>query len=287
MTYQIEPRTTFHLPATISDIGLEIDEQPLEFGDNLQRGRDVRLEDGGSTILYRSERNATFKLVDGRRLLVDPASIETEDEIALNLLGPLLRLVLLQRGEFVLHASVVRIGARTAAFIAPSGRGKSTMAAGLYDRGHDVLSDDAGIIRVESGPTVLAGPSVLKLHEENAARLHRGIEPVFPDGLESGKRFYHLTDNESPDTSPLDVIYLLEQADSIELDSTSGRDATMEFVANTWNLPGRDDSAAVQTLQRCSRLADAVAVRCVRYPRSFGAFDDVLGRIEEDCEYER
>jgi hypothetical protein len=269
------------MPVSISNTGLVIDEQPIDLGESSSR-RSVQHKGNGSTIVYTSERNAAFKISNGKEVTVDLASLESKEEIVLNLLGPLLRLVLLQRGEFVLHASVVQVGAQTALFIAPSGHGKSTIAAGLYDRGYDVLSDDTGIVRFESGPHVLAGPSVLKLHAESAARIDRGTEPVFSDELESGKRFYYLTDNETPDRTSLDVAYLLKPGDTVELESVSARDATMEFVANSWRLPDEDNEVVGETFQQCSELAEAVTVNCIRYPRSFEVFDDVLNRIEED-----
>lgn len=285
--YRIEPWSGLEIPTNLSDIGVVIDGETIDLGGDSGPGRSIRLEDDGSTIVYTSERNAAFRILNGREITVDPASIESEEELGLNLLGPVLRLVLLQRGEFVLHASVVRIGVRTAMFIAPSGRGKSTMAAGLYDRGHDVLSDDAGIVRLEPGPDVLAGPSVLKLTEESAVRIDRGIEPVFSDGLESGKRFYRLTDNEAPDRTSLDAVYLIEQGDAIETEPVAARDAIVEFIDNSWGLPDEDDGVVDENLRRCSELAESVAVKRVRYPRSFEVLDSVLNRIEEDCNYGR
>lgn len=280
----MKPRATIEIPTTVPDIGVTVDERSTALDVESGAGRTVRLEGDGSTIVYTSERNAAFELLNGEEIAVDTTTIGSKEEIALNLLGPLSRLVLLQRGEFVLHASVVRIGDRTAIFIAPSGGGKSTVAAGLYDRGYDVLSDDAGIVRLEPDPDVVAGPPVLKLHGESAERVDRGIEPVFSDGLEPEKRFYRLTDDEAPDRTSLDVVYLLEGGDEIELESVSARDAAVEFVSNSWGLPDRDPESIAENLRRCSKLAESVGVRRVRYPRSFEVFDDVLDRIEGDCD---
>lgn len=281
--YRIEPRTDLEFPTTISDIGVVIEERRIDRDGQPGHGRDVRVKNGGSTIVYTSERNAVFEILDGKRINVDPATIASEEEIVLNLLGPLLRLVLLQRGEFVLHASVVQIGARTTVFIAPSGHGKSTTAAGLYDRGHGVLSDDTAIVRLRSGPDVLAGPAVLKLHEKSAARIDRAMEPIFSEGLEFEKRFYRLEDTGTPNRTSLDTVYFLEYGEAIEIEPVFDRDATVEFVDNSWGLPDADEEVAAGALRHCSKLARAVSVRRIRYPRAFGAFDEVLDRIEADC----
>lgn len=282
--YRIHPRTDLEVPTHIDGVGLALDEQSLDLENNSGRRRDVQLENGDrSTLIYTSDRDAVFKISNGEEILVDPTSIETPEEVVLHLLGPVLRLVLLQRGEFVLHASVVQIGERTVAFIAPAGSGKSTIAAALYDRGHAVLADDTGIVRLDSEPAVLAGPPVLKLGEKSAARITRDIEPVFSPGLESGKRFYRLADDNLPHRTSLDAVYLIEQGDTIELEPVSARDATVAFVDNSWGLPDEEPAVVAENFRRCSELADSVPVRRLRYPRSFEAFDEVLNRIEGDC----
>lgn len=50
--------------------------------------------------------------------------------------------VLAQRHELVFHGSAVEVAGVAIAFLGPSGRGKSTLAAHLGARGHPVLSDD-------------------------------------------------------------------------------------------------------------------------------------------------
>lgn len=271
------------VPTRISSMGVAIDEETGISEVCVGSQRSVQVEDGGATIVFMSERDAVFKILNGREIIVDPNSIDREEEIVLNLLGPLLRFLLLQRGEFVLHASVVRIGSRTAMFIAPSEHGKSTMAAGLYDRGHDILSDDTGIVRSEAGPSVLSGPSVLRLYDESVDRINRNVEPVFSDGLESDKRFYHLVDNQVPNEASLDVVYFIEEGDLIEIEPISARDATIGFVNNSWGLPDEDDEVIAENLHQSSTLAETVTVKRLRYPRSFEMFDDVLTHIEEDC----
>lgn len=283
--YRIKPRANLELPTHIATLGLEITDEPIDPVCGGATGRDVHFENGDmSIIVYTNERNAAFKISNGNEITVDPTSIETAEEIGLNLLGPLLRLVLLQRGEFVLHGSVVQLGERTVVFIAPSGGGKSTIAAGLYNRGHGVLADDTGIVQLGEYPSVLAGPPVLKLHEKDATRIDRSAKPIFSHGLESGKRFYQLMENDdTPERTSLDAVYLIERGDTIELEPVSARDATVEFIDNSWGLPVEDQEAAAENFRRCSELAQSVIVRRIQYPRSFESFDDVLNRIEDDC----
>ena len=245
--------------------------------------RDIRVIDRESALIYISERNARYLVKNGNKIVVDETSVESDAEVLLDLLGPLFRLLLLQQGEFVLHGSVVDIDGQTAAFIAPSGHGKSTVAAGLYDRGHDVLADDAGIVKLQKEPEALSGPSVLKLHKNSAAMIKRYIEPIFPDGLEHGKRFYQLENNEPPHRTSLDAVYLLQEGEDIEIEQVTPREATVTFVDNSWSLPDPDRSSVAENFQRCSTLAAEVPVTRLQYPRSFDVFDDVLVHIEQSC----
>lgn len=62
---------------------------------------------------------------------------------ALLLEGPVLSTLLTLKGHCVLHASAVRLGDLNLAFVGPSGRGKSTLAAALCQVGARLISDDA------------------------------------------------------------------------------------------------------------------------------------------------
>jgi hypothetical protein len=71
--------------------------------------------------------------------------------------GGLLVAVLLQlRRELVLHASAVESAGTATAFVAPSGGGKSTMAAILCAAGAWLVSDD--LLRVELGDAIICHP---------------------------------------------------------------------------------------------------------------------------------
>jgi len=55
------------------------------------------------------------------------------------------------------HAAAVRIGRAGVLFVGPTGAGKTTVAVGLAARGHGLLSDEVGAIRLK-GPAVVPFP---------------------------------------------------------------------------------------------------------------------------------
>jgi hypothetical protein len=77
--------------------------------------------------------------------------------------GTVSAFLLALRGHTVLHASAVSIGGQALAFVGPSGRGKSTLAALMCLAGADLVTDD--VLVVESGDDVvcLGGATELRL----------------------------------------------------------------------------------------------------------------------------
>ena len=82
----------------------------------------------------------------------------SEEVLRLSILGPAMALVLHQRGTFVLHASCVAIAGRAVAFLGQHAAGKSTIAALLHARGHELVSDDVAAVEF-AGEEVWAIPS--------------------------------------------------------------------------------------------------------------------------------
>lgn len=70
-----------------------------------------------------------------------PPHIPTETAVTL-LVDQVVPLMLSIRGDLVFHGSAVDLDGAAVAFMGPSGRGKSTLAAQLGSRGHALLADD-------------------------------------------------------------------------------------------------------------------------------------------------
>jgi hypothetical protein len=91
---------------------------------------------------------AAFYVEDGARVTVEPAAESDNPGINAYLYGTVTALLLAQRGQFALHASLARIDGRTVAICGRRQAGKSTTVLALERRGHAVVSDDVAVIDI-------------------------------------------------------------------------------------------------------------------------------------------
>ena len=129
-----------------------------------------------------------FLIRNGNEIIMDIVPTVEERVIRLAVLGPSLSVALHQRGLLVLHSSAVAIAGAAVGFMAHSGGGKSSLAAALHARGHQVIADDLAVVQFNQNqkPALLPGFPQLKLWPEAAmtvgqdpdtlARLHPNME---------------------------------------------------------------------------------------------------------------
>ena len=97
----------------------------------------------GDGILVRFPDYADFELSsDGRRVVCAPTPDVSPETIEHLYFNQILPLVLGRLGKLVFHASAVEIEGFAVAFPAPSGRGKSSLAAAFAADGNPFLTDD-------------------------------------------------------------------------------------------------------------------------------------------------
>lgn len=94
----------------------------------------------------------------GQRITVSSPLPDDAPDLPSCLLGPVLGVVLHQRGLAPLHAACLEINGQAVAFAGPSGKGKSTLAAALLAQGHRLLNDDITVLSVAEGGRFMAIP---------------------------------------------------------------------------------------------------------------------------------
>jgi hypothetical protein len=225
-----------------------------------------------------------FRVRDGREIVLQP--IEGADERALRLVvvGPLLGVLLAQRGAFVLHASTVAIGGRAVAFFGPSGRGKSTLTAALTQAGHPLIADDMTVIETAGDrPVVQPGFPRLKLWPDSAAALEHDVENlplIHPDRT---KRSLQIPAQFQPEPLPLARCYLLEDGQEESTDELSAVDTIFSLIRYTYQSQWlHDTGSAGANLLQCGALARSGIVRRLFRRRIFEALPDVIRFIERD-----
>jgi hypothetical protein len=117
----------------------------------------------GKEVLLNYPGVGRFLLRDGNEILVDPASDSNECEVRAYLLGTVFGILCHQRGILPLHASAIDVVDGCVAFIGKIGAGKSTLAAALARRGHQVIADDVCFLRLDDNGVVQAWPGVNRI----------------------------------------------------------------------------------------------------------------------------
>ena len=152
-------------------------------------------------------------IVDGRHVTVQPVPGIGPETLGHVVAHSVLTVAAIQRGTTVVHAAVLEMGGRTIALCAPSGTGKSTLAALLRRRGAVVHSDDHCFLG-DTQPTLVStrGSTAVRLRPDAAWAI--GIDPTTLPAIPGPVVKYHdVAPGHAPaqGTRRLDGLYLLRR----------------------------------------------------------------------------
>ncbi len=251
------------------------------------------LDDGGSYLRW--GRSIEFLVTgDGARIIGRRGGRTGLELFEALMLGPALSYALVQQGLEPLHASVVSINGQGVAFLGPSGRGKSSLAAAFVQAGYHLVTDDQLVV-TRQGTALMAhlGPPRIKLMRRMATRLRQGRPAGITMPLLAPKLAMPMVDGEQALTAvPLRAIYVIGEARRSEARAQAHaqvrirhlplRQACLALIANTFN--GR-----VATAERLSRqfafvtnLAGSIPVRRLSYPRRLPLLATVRDAVLSD-----
>jgi hypothetical protein len=209
------------------------------------------------------------------------------------LLGQALSFALIRHGLDPLHATVVTVGERGAAFLGDSGYGKSSLAAAFLAAGHRLLTDD--LLVLTDGQRELSahpGPPRLKLYQSSARRLLPGVR---------GRRMMRSTPKLlfplrarqlAGGPATLGVMYVLapphplRPPSRVTIRRLNGRQACLAMLRNTFNAAVVTPERLARQFAQSARLAASVPVKALTYPRSYRVLPAVRDAILEDLDRE-
>ena len=243
-----------------------------------------RLQSGGTHLRW----SGLFDFLvsaDGHDIRYRAHRRATAESLSAYLLGQVLSFSLLAFGVEPLHGTVVVVDGEAVGFLGDCGHGKSTLGAAFLRLGHPILTDDLMVLaRTGAGYAVHPGIPRLKLFPSVARRV-LGVEPAatrLNDG--TSKRILPLADGQAfRGPAPLRALYALSEpgrgrtAGRIEIAPLSAGAACLELIRNTFNTIVLDRARLARQFAFASRVAAAVPVRRLTYPRS-------LPRLPEVCE---
>ena len=225
----------------------------------------------------------TIQVRGGREITIDSQPGVEEALLRLVVLGPVLGVLLQQRGHLVLHASAVAIADGAVVFLGDKGWGKSTIAAALYSRGYGIVADDVAAVDVGTGcPIVQAGFPQLKLWPDTAFSLGDALETLPRLHSQSDKRACRV-DRGFPQTAlSLRAIYVLAQGTTPKLEPLPFGKAFLELVRHSYRPELLGASGASSHFLQCASITKSTRIRYLRIPRSLSILPDVARLVEED-----
>lgn len=225
----------------------------------------------------------TCRLVvrNGNEVLLDPLVPMEPLRLEHLLLGPIMSILLMQRGATVLHGSCVALGEEAVGFIGRSGAGKSTLAYSLAARGHRVLCDDLMLLQMSEQGDFWVTPAYPRISLRRDSVILSG---TCMDGSVGAtlKAFYGVDDQFETCSCPLGRIYFLHEDDRVSLVESSPSHSLVNLIHHSRPSPFFEDPATVAPLLgRYQRLVQAVPMYTLTRTNSLSKMEQLLRLVED------
>jgi hypothetical protein len=237
---------------------------------------------------------------DGRTVAAHQIARRAPDTFHTHMLGQALSFALVRQGFDPLHATVVSVDGGAVALLGDSGYGKSTLAAAFVGAGDQLVTDDLLIVtETATGLIAHPGPPRLKLYPQALRRVlphARGTTLI----TATPKLMVPLSPTQVTGRAvPLRALYVLSPpsvpVSRVTIRRLSQRSACLALIRNTFNTVIVDPDRLARQFALAARIAGAVPVKSVSYPRTFrdiGAVRDAIladmaamaGRRSHDAE---
>lgn len=271
-----EPRWTFevleHLPEMVT---------PVELGaEEVYRSVFARLYRHANGVRIIVDDTGDFNIDgNGRVVHCSPRGNAWPDFIRGHLLGRVCATALYLDGMMPLHGSAVAFASGAAAFLAPKGFGKSTLALALTLRGARLLTDDT--LPVEFGDVPHARPGVHTMRVTGASAAALGADRSGPATRDGKALLADLSDARLAHAPvPLASVYIMEvlagadapaQATRMQLPGTI---AALAIVSHAKIARMLGAGAAPVLLDRAATLVRSVPVYSLAIPRDLDLIDE-------------
>jgi hypothetical protein len=305
--YGITVRSTMPLDCPISTApgraGIELYAAPSStfrkaVPDTIVAGSDTRwfrhmaLPDGADYLRW----SKLFEFLisqDGRRIACRALNGVSSETFQNYLVSHTLSCALLKQGIESLHATVVVIRGQAVAFLGDCGYGKSSLGAAFLRTEHAILTDDMLVLDMpdQHRPAVVAHPGPPRI------KLFPNIAHTFLGSRRKGARMNPGTTKliiplsareHCGQAVPLRALYVLRPPASrrtpkhVTIRPLKQRGACLALIANTFNTIITEPARLTRQFAWAARLAGAVPVKSLSYPRRLAHIPEVLAAIQKD-----
>ena len=251
----------------------------------------ARLPDGSDYLRW----SGLFEFLvsaDGRRIGCRCLNGTSPEAFHTYLLGQVISYSLLKLGIEPLHSTSVVVDGGVAAFLGDCGYGKSSLGAAFLQAGHPLLTDDLLVLQAEGDRFVAhPGPPRIKLFPEVARYLLGERAAGVPMNNCTPKMVIPLEGNgRAPikKTAPLRSVYILapppvrSHRRDVVIRNLSRRNACIQLLRNTFNTVVTEPDRLRRQFDLASRIAGAVPVKMLSYPRSLDRLPEVREAVYSD-----
>jgi hypothetical protein len=224
----------------------------------------------------------SIRIRNGEQILVDPVPGLDPRWLRAILLGPVYSLLMQQRGAYPLHASAVRSGDGVIAVAAPSGGGKSTLAAALHARGMPFFADDVTALRL-GGDVPIALPAFprMKLGDEALEQLGESPEAYQAVHVHEEKRA-RMADSFCDEPLPLRALYVLEDAEEDAIEPIARQEAFRQVMTHCHRLDMLIQATTEPALlAMCVDIASRVPLYRLKRRKDLAGLERLAERVEE------
>lgn len=239
----------------------------------------------GKHYLLRFPGLADFTVsASGTEVAVHPVPGVSEQTVEHLYLNQVLPLAMSRQWKLVLHASAVEVENVAVAFLGPSGRGKSTLAASFATSGHRFLTDD-GLQVEKGGEGYMVRPShaSIRLWDDSRQELIPASTHVAP-AVDYSVKTRLLAGNEvafCDVARPLRCMYFLGagDVDDIAIHPARGRDAMIELVRHSFLLDIEEREMLVSHFGQLAELARIPMFARLDFPRRYATLPKVRDAV--------
>ncbi len=219
--------------------------------------------------------------------------LESSDELNIIpfILGPVMALLLHQRGFLVLHGSAVNTGTGAVAFLGHRGNGKSTTAIHLYVEGYPLVADDILAIKFddEGLPVAYPGYPHVRLSDKAYHHVKDYTDILTPIRTLAGKVFCDASHHFSSEPVKLEKIYVIEkvQPDSgatMGISVLKSQENLIDLIRHSVANRIFQHTTQKENLISCAQLVNHVDVKRLEIVHSFTDIHDMVRVIEEDIQ---
>lgn len=228
----------------------------------------------------------SFSVGSGSEILVDPEPDVDTAFLRSILLGPIICILLRQRGLLVLHGSSFAAQDEAVGFIGDSGWGKSTLVESFHSQGYRVLTDDVMVIDINADrPMVIPGFPQIKLWPDSASATGHDCDSLSPLHSKTVKRIHKLNQGFVEQALPLKRIYVLDFSDDNQVIPLESQASFAHLVKHTRAVGLLTAPEFINAhFYQCSSLIKNVSICCLQRKRSLGKLQEVVDLVKADLD---